>query len=42
MKHVEHIVCLRGSHWVMMKNRVQYKISERREKTVRDAFRLYA
>ncbi|RKU65096.1 LytTR family DNA-binding domain-containing protein [Parabacteroides sp. AF17-3] len=42
MKHVEHIVCLRGSYWVMMKNRVQYKISERREKTVRDAFRLYA
>lgn len=42
MKHVECIVCQRKSYWVMMKNGVQYKISERREKTVRYAFCLYA
>lgn len=42
MKHVERIVCKQGTYWVVMKNSVHYKISERREKTVRSAFRLYA
>lgn len=40
MKHVECIVCQQASYWIMMKNGVQYKISERREKIVRNAFRL--
>ena len=41
MKHVERIVCQQASYWVMMKNGAQYKISERREKAVRDAYCLY-
>lgn len=40
MKHVESIICQQASYWVRMKNGAQFKISERREKTVRDAFRL--
>jgi hypothetical protein len=40
MKHVDRIIYQQTSYWVMMKNGVQYKISERREKIVRDAFRL--
>ena len=40
MKHVDRIIYHQTSYWVMMKNGVQYKISERREKIVRDAFRL--
>ena len=42
MKHVECIICLQASYWVKMKNGIQYKISERREKIVHEAFRLYA
>lgn len=41
MKHVESIICQQRSYSVRMKNGTQFKISERREKTVRDAFRLY-
>ena len=39
MKHVESIICQQAAYWVRMKNGTQFKISERREKTVRDAFR---
>ena len=42
MKHVESIICKQASYSVRMKNGAQFKISERREKIVRDAFRLYA
>lgn len=42
MKHVDRIIYQQASYWVMMKNGAQYKISERRGKTVRNAFRLYA
>lgn len=38
MKHVDRIIYQQRSYWIMMKNDVQYKISERREKIVRDAF----
>ncbi|MFV0585033.1 MAG: LytTR family transcriptional regulator DNA-binding domain-containing protein [Parabacteroides gordonii] len=38
MKHVDRIIYQQRSYWVMMKNGIQYKISERREKIVRDAF----
>lgn len=39
MKHVESIICQQAAYWVRMKNGTQFKISGRREKTVRDAFR---
>lgn len=42
MKHVESLICQQTSYSVRMKNGAQFKISERREKIVRDAFRLYA
>lgn len=40
MKYVEGIICHKASYWVRMKNGAQFKISERREKTIRNAFRL--
>lgn len=42
MKHVERIICHQASYWIQMMNGSQYKISGRREKIVRDAYRLYA
>ena len=41
MKYIECIICEQNSYWVIMKNGAQYKISGRREKIVRDAFRMY-
>ena len=42
MKYVECIVFEQASYWVKMKTGVMYRISERREKKVRNSFRLYA
>lgn len=41
MKQVERIICRQTSYWIIMQNGSEYRISERREKVVREAFRLY-
>lgn len=41
MKNIECIIYQQASYWVVMINGVQYKVSKRREKAVRNAFRLF-
>ena len=42
MNHVSEFIFKDGSYWIHLKRGLEYKISERRKKTVREAFLLYA
>ena len=42
MNHVSEFIFKDGSYWIHLKRGLEYKISERRKKAVRDAFLLYA
>ena len=42
MYHVSEFIFKGGSYWIHLKNGLEYKISERREKAVREAFWLHA
>ena len=42
MNHVSEFIFKDGSYWIHLKRGLEYKISERRKKAVREAFLLYA
>ncbi|MBS6225578.1 LytTR family DNA-binding domain-containing protein [Parabacteroides johnsonii] len=42
MHHVSEFIFKDGSYWIYLKNGSEYKISERREKAIREAFLLHA
>ena len=42
MNHVYEFIFKDGSYWIHLKRGLEYKISERRKKAVREAFLLYA
>lgn len=42
MHHVSEFIFKEGSYWIYLKNGLEYRISERREKAVRVAFLLHA
>lgn len=42
MNHVSDFIFKDGSYWIHLKRGLEYKISERRKKAVREAFLLYA
>lgn len=42
MNHVSEFIFKDGSYWIHLKSGLEYKISERREKSAREAFLLYA
>ena len=42
MNHVSEFIFKDGSYWIHLKRGLEYKISERRTKAVREAFLLYA
>ena len=42
MNHVSEFIFKDGSYWIQLKRGLEYKISERRKKAVREAFLLYA
>lgn len=42
MSHASGFIFKDGSYWIHLKSGLEYKISERREKTAREAFLLYA
>lgn len=41
MKYVDSLIYKQNSYWLVMKNGEQYKVSQRRVRSVRDAFCLY-
>ena len=41
MNHVSEFIFKDGSYWIHLKRGLEYKISERRKKAVREAFLLY-
>ncbi len=41
MHHVTEFIFKDGSYWICFKKGIEYKVSERREKTVKSAFLLY-
>lgn len=42
MNHVSEFIFKDGSYWIHLKRGLEYKISERRKKAVRETFLLYA
>ena len=42
MNHVSEFIFKDGSYWIHLKRGLEYKISERRKKAVREAFLLHA
>ncbi|RHR61818.1 LytTR family DNA-binding domain-containing protein [Parabacteroides sp. AF17-28] len=42
MNHVSELVFKGGAYWVYLKNGMEFKVSERREKKVRESFLKYA
>ena len=42
MNHVSEFIFKDGSYWIHLKRGLEYKISERRKKALREAFLLYA
>ena len=42
MNHASEFIFKDGSYWIHLKRGLEYKISERRKKAVREAFLLYA
>lgn len=42
MNHVSEFIFKDGSYWIHLKRGLEYKMSERRKKAVREAFLLYA